>query len=321
MADGESSGKEAPAGGANTTAAGAEEATATGASTVDKAEDNKAAKRRKKEAKNAAKTRRRYEMEAEEDRKDSLTYPITETLTKAFDFCADTTKQLITLSTAIVALTITFMKDVFSGTVPEDAKYWLIRSWGVYLASVFFGLWTMYALTGMLARRQQRKPKLFNGSITLPSLLQILTFLLATAFIGMAGYHLVTRGSGTTLKPEQLVEKVHSELVKSLNPDDLRALERLVDNELRFTNVLGRTISKTEIVVGMQSGVLRVENVEIYDVTRHVYGEVVIETGRAIAKGNFGSESFDGQYHFTAGYMKRQSGWQLITLQTTQAAQ
>jgi hypothetical protein len=318
MADEESSGKEAPAGEVNTTA---EEAAATGESTVDKAEDKKAAKRRKKEAKRAAKTRRRYEMEAEEARKDSLKYPITETLIKAFDFCADTTKQLITLSTAIVALTITFMKDVFSGTVPEDAKYWLIRSWGVYLASVFFGLWTMYALTGMLARRQERKPKLFNRSITLPSLLQIFTFLLATAFIGMAGYHLVSRGGGPTLKPEQLVEKVHGELVKNLNPADIRALERLVDNELRFTNGLGTTINKSGVMVGMQSGVLRIENLEIYDVTRQVYGEMVIETGRAIAKGYFGNESFDGQYHFTASYMKRQSGWQLITLQTTQAAQ
>jgi len=31
---------------------------------------------------------------------------------KAFDFASDTTKQLITLSTAIVTLTVTFSKDI-----------------------------------------------------------------------------------------------------------------------------------------------------------------------------------------------------------------
>lgn len=50
---------------------------------------------------------------------------IDERTKKAFDFYADSTKQLITLSTAIIALMITFAKDILK---PADgyAKFPLI---------------------------------------------------------------------------------------------------------------------------------------------------------------------------------------------------
>src|ERR1039458_2916871 len=68
---------------------------------------------------------------------------------KAFDFAADLTKQPITLATGTIALTITFSKDFLQKT-PARARLWALGAWGVLLASVVFGIWTMMALTGSL---------------------------------------------------------------------------------------------------------------------------------------------------------------------------
>ena len=75
---------------------------------------------------------------------------------KAFDFAADLTKQLITLATGIIALTVTFSKDIFGGA---NSRYmWLlVLTWIVYLISVFFGLATLSALTGNLDRIARAK--------------------------------------------------------------------------------------------------------------------------------------------------------------------
>jgi hypothetical protein len=68
---------------------------------------------------------------------------------KAFDFAADLAKQLITLSTGLIALTITFWKDIVGGqhvTTPSWA-YW---SWYALVLSALCGVWVLMALTGEL---------------------------------------------------------------------------------------------------------------------------------------------------------------------------
>jgi len=65
----------------------------------------------------------------------------------AFAFAQDTVKQMITLSTGIFTLTLTFLKDV----VPEGTDTGLLEvAWGCYLASILFGLLTLMSLTGTL---------------------------------------------------------------------------------------------------------------------------------------------------------------------------
>lgn len=68
---------------------------------------------------------------------------------KSFDFAADTTKQLITLSTAILALTITFVKDLV-GPVAGWPRAALGIAWILYVLSIMFGLVALMSLTGEL---------------------------------------------------------------------------------------------------------------------------------------------------------------------------
>lgn len=69
---------------------------------------------------------------------------------KAFDFASELVKQLLTLSTGIIALTITFLKDVIE-KAPTNLKWCIALAWIFYFISIAFGLLTMMALTGSLA--------------------------------------------------------------------------------------------------------------------------------------------------------------------------
>lgn len=83
---------------------------------------------------------------------------------KAFDFAVDLTKQLITLSTAIITLTVTFSKDII-GMVDNANRYLLLLSWIFFLVSILLGLLSLMALTGNLdpMPKKQKEP---NGTIT-----------------------------------------------------------------------------------------------------------------------------------------------------------
>jgi hypothetical protein len=114
---------------------------------------------------------------------------IDERTKKAFDFYADSTKQLITLSTAIIALMITFANEILTPADSHYAKFPLLLALVVYVVSICCGLITLLNLTGQLEtynggdptqwpRATIYDPKVINASRT-----QVILFVLATALI------------------------------------------------------------------------------------------------------------------------------------------
>jgi uncharacterized membrane protein (DUF485 family) len=121
---------------------------------------------------------------------------------KAFDFAADLTKQLITLSTGIIALTVTFSKDIMGG-VDQENRYLLLLSWIFFVLSLFFGLLTLMALTGNLdpIPKREKQPNgtvtetkpspnltITSSNITGTTKLQVLTFFVAIILTCFYGY-------------------------------------------------------------------------------------------------------------------------------------
>lgn len=118
---------------------------------------------------------------------------------KAFEFASDTVKQLITLATGVIALTITFSSD-FLSSVPDGSKPFLMWGWLAYFISILGGVWTMLALTGTLGRispdgngeEDTVKVKdipasIYGPHIRIPSAIQILLFLVGTILIIIFG--------------------------------------------------------------------------------------------------------------------------------------
>jgi hypothetical protein len=100
----------------------------------------------------------------------------------SFQFAKETVTQLITLATGLIGISVTFAKDVRVRAKPGDRAL-LFRSWIVLLLSIVFGVWTLLALTGSLAREIVPKDAIYGSNVTIPSMLQIVTFLVGIALL------------------------------------------------------------------------------------------------------------------------------------------
>jgi hypothetical protein len=107
----------------------------------------------------------------------------------SFDFAQESTKQMITLATGIIALTITFQKDFLnSSSIPAQAKFYAPLSWLLFLLSVIFGLWTLLALAGSLDPKNQGQPSIYGMNIIIPSIMEILCFIAGLSLTVWYGY-------------------------------------------------------------------------------------------------------------------------------------
>lgn len=108
---------------------------------------------------------------------------------KAFDFASDITKQLITVASAVVTLTVTFSKDT-----PAAARGSAYAAWLAFLVSILLGFFALMSMTAELQPKVNNgvgnnTPSIWRRQIVLFSIGQILVFLLAiflTAKFGKA---------------------------------------------------------------------------------------------------------------------------------------
>lgn len=156
---------------------------------------------------------------------------------KAFDFAADTTKQLITLATGIIALTITFSKDIIGASELSNSAL-IFWSWGLFIFSIFCGIWTLMALTGNLQPMRKKKDdkeqteneetkenhdeesviNINTNNVKIPSVLQILSFISALICTVLFGANSITNNSNKKTDCNgdciEIIKKTEYQLVK-----------------------------------------------------------------------------------------------------------
>ncbi|HYR08420.1 MAG TPA: hypothetical protein VEQ60_11645 [Longimicrobium sp.] len=96
-----------------------------------------------------------------------------------FELVRDLSSELITLATGVIALSVTFARELFQG-IPERGRLAVKVAWVLCLVSVIFGVLQMMAITGALVPPDGRfgvldtvpeNARLFGG-------IQIVTFML-----------------------------------------------------------------------------------------------------------------------------------------------
>ena len=107
----------------------------------------------------------------------------------AFQYAADVTKQIIAISTAILILTITFIKDILHPELVSCLRYLIVVAWFFYFLTIVFGVLALAALTGTLQPKTDTKkdPTIWERSIVFFTKLQIFSFLIATLSIVLIG--------------------------------------------------------------------------------------------------------------------------------------
>src|SRR5882762_9987416 len=95
----------------------------------------------------------------------------------AFQFAKEVSTQLITIASALIGLSVTFIKDF-----TPSGQSWLRTSWLLYIFSILFGVIALMTLTGTLETLAASKKtfELFPQSTKLTAGAQIITFFAAT---------------------------------------------------------------------------------------------------------------------------------------------
>lgn len=105
----------------------------------------------------------------------------------------DLTKQLLTLASGILALTITFLEKVLT-EVSGWGQVLLATSWGLYIVSILAGIGALMGIAGTLYCRENPDDEtrcqssgeplpttIYAGTVRWPGRIQVLGFLIATA--------------------------------------------------------------------------------------------------------------------------------------------
>jgi hypothetical protein len=143
---------------------------------------------------------------------------------KAFDFASETTKQLITLSTALLALSITFWDKFQDG----GSKTVLVFCWVTLFTSVLFGIGTLMALTGTLEKStedgdEKAELSIYGSNVKRPSGLQILFFLIGLLLLAVyGGQSLFSDRKPTTNDEIKVIRESTYKLVEPIKKDTLK---------------------------------------------------------------------------------------------------
>lgn len=121
---------------------------------------------------------------------------------RAFDLVTEISKQVITLSTAVIALGITFGRD-FAQSGAGSNPWWWGTSWVLFLLAIIFAIGTLMASTGTQAtmdaqgnarastgtpaKASTASPSPYQGSVRLFGALQLTCFLLGLVMSVVAG--------------------------------------------------------------------------------------------------------------------------------------
>jgi hypothetical protein len=109
--------------------------------------------------------------------------------TAGLDRAYDTTKQVITLSSSIIAFTVTFAKE-FKDSSSHQVPWSLKISWSLYCIAVVLGLWTLMAITGTFdALDRGAESNQGRTNIRLPAQLMFIAFvsgIVATIWTGFS---------------------------------------------------------------------------------------------------------------------------------------
>lgn len=116
----------------------------------------------------------------------------TESLSKTIDFSSQTVQLLLSLSTGVLAFSITFSKEI-APSAPNSVRRYLTMAWLLYFLSIPFGVVTMMAFTGLLTELDLIFLESLNSNIsisrleglsvtspqiTIPAMLQFISFFL-----------------------------------------------------------------------------------------------------------------------------------------------
>jgi uncharacterized protein (TIGR02246 family) len=117
---------------------------------------------------------------------------------------------------------------------------------------------------------------------------------------------------------EQTIRQLENENREATLKNDASVFERLLADDWLNTNANGTVTTKAQLMTLLKSGTFKISSLEYDDVVVRAYKDTAVVTGRSTST-RMGQDNklITGQVRFTRVYVKRDSGWQVVSAQST----
>ncbi|HEX8692266.1 MAG TPA: hypothetical protein VF746_07600 [Longimicrobium sp.] len=215
----------------------------------------------------------------------------------AFTFAGDTTKQLLTLSTGILALTITFARDVLRSVTITA----LVIAWFIYIISILAGVITLMVLTGILepagdkaaTAGESTEPSIRHPKVTQFSVIQAVAFIGATICVLASGIATSCSGGQAPAPDSTSVTSVHRQVIGAYVDSDWRGLDTLLADGWTASLADSVLFTKPELLRRIQSrqrpAFKLVDNIDLHVYTTFAIGSGFFELQDQTAINRFGT--------------------------------
>jgi len=178
---------------------------------------------------------------------------------KAFDTILEWSKQLITIASATIVLSATFVKDIFSDTIVHQG--WLFASWILFIFSIVVGILVIGSLAAYLNTGDGSQLDVYKPSIWGTALAQGVFFLCG---MGTFLWFVYSNVSAHPIEPsakkslyEHLTEEVKKGFEQTASKADLKQLSDKIDHFEKRVEELRTSVSQAEVRIGKLETELR----------------------------------------------------------------
>jgi ketosteroid isomerase-like protein len=118
---------------------------------------------------------------------------------------------------------------------------------------------------------------------------------------------------------QQEIENLEAELALAQVNNDIAVLDRLLADEIIFTDPqgVGSLITKAQDIDLHRDGIIVFTTYAIEDLIVKVYDSTTITNMKVKIVGTLNGESIDGVYRYTRTYLKQNGQWRIIAAQAT----
>jgi ketosteroid isomerase-like protein len=120
---------------------------------------------------------------------------------------------------------------------------------------------------------------------------------------------------------EDEIERLEQRLLDAMLLSDVDELDKLLADDLTFTDHEGGVWSKADDLAAHRSGAIQVDSVVASEQRVRVFDGVAIVAVRLAIVGTFGGYAASGAFRFTRVWVPSRGGWQVVVAHSTLVAE
>ncbi|MGK7894368.1 MAG: nuclear transport factor 2 family protein [Xenococcus sp. (in: cyanobacteria)] len=124
-----------------------------------------------------------------------------------------------------------------------------------------------------------------------------------------------------TTNLEAKIVDLETKLKTAMLESNISELDKLICDQLIFTDHLGRVLSKEDDLAAHKSGDLKIDKIELSEQVIKFFGDLAVVSVLAKITGRYKGIFSDGSYRFTRVWRKEADQWKIVTAHSSALAQ